>query len=232
MTRSLKNGNVRSRVEPLRAELHQHVAGDRSDNQFEKKPPPPRKPVRRALRHLQKVVIEADGAVTDGNAKHHPDVAIRKLRPEQRRNGNAGEDHQPAHRRRAALQEMALRTVIADRLSLALLDPQQIDDGGSEHHHEQKRRKGCAAGSECDVAKNVQRADLIAEIDELIEHARRILPLMRESCLGDSPSFPNRAFKTATTGPRRVPFDALTIITSPRRKLEASVASSADEDTA
>jgi hypothetical protein len=42
-------------------------------------------------------------------------------------------------------------------------------------------------------------------------------------------SVPNRDFKAATIGPRRVPFDAFTTITSPDRKLAATV-SSRDED--
>ena len=72
---------------------------------------------------------------------------------------------------------MRLRSVLADRLAFALPDAQQIDRRRTEHHHEQQCREDGATGSERDVAEDVQRADLIAEIDELIEHAELASPV-------------------------------------------------------
>jgi hypothetical protein len=72
---------------------------------------------------------------------------------------------------------MTLRTVVADRLALALLDSQEVDNRRPKHHHEQQRGENSAAGPECNVPENIQRTDLIAKIDELIEHAVKTFPL-------------------------------------------------------
>ena len=61
--------------------------------------------------------------------------------------------------------------VFADGLSLALFDPQQIDDRRSEQENEQQRRHDRAAGAERNIAENIQRADIVAELDEFVEHS-------------------------------------------------------------
>ena len=47
---------------------------------------------------------------------------------------------------------------------------------GPNRKHEQQRGEDRAAGAEGDVAEDVQRADLVAEVDELVEHAIVLLP--------------------------------------------------------
>src|SRR5581483_7214938 len=110
-----------------------------------------------------------------------------------------------AHGRRADLGEMGGRPVLADRLALALLQAQQVDDGGTEEEHEQQRRHDGAAGAEGDVAENVQRPDLVAEAHQRIEHS-----LYPPGLPG-----PNRATSAATSGAMRVPSEPFTITTSP-----------------
>jgi hypothetical protein len=64
-----------------------------------------------------------------------------------------------------------LRAILADRLALALLQTQQIDDDRSEQEHEQQRRHDGAAGPESDVAEDIQRPDLLAEGHQHVEHS-------------------------------------------------------------
>ena len=52
--------------------------------------------------------------------------------------------------------EMRLRAVGADRLALALAQPQMVDDPGPEQEHEQRAGHHRAAGAEGDVAKHVE----------------------------------------------------------------------------
>ena len=54
---------------------------------------------------------------------------------------------------------MCLRTVAADRLALALAQPQPIDDRGPEHEDEDKRGDHRAAGAERDVAEHVEEPE-------------------------------------------------------------------------
>ena len=77
----------------------------------------------RRFRDLQEIVVEADGAEAERHEQHGPDIEIGEIGPQQRRDENARQDHEPAHGRRALLlDDMALRPVAADRLAPALLD--------------------------------------------------------------------------------------------------------------
>ena len=104
-----------------------------------------------------------------------------------------------------SLARCDLRAVLADRLALALLDAQQVDDGRAEQEHEQQRRHDGAAGAEGDVAKDVERPDLIAEVHQRVEH-----PSTLQAAAG-----PNRVSMASTSGAMRVPSEPLIITTSP-----------------
>ena len=80
----------------------------------------PEKPEMRLLGDLEIVVVEADRAEAERHQQHHPDIDAAEVGPQQRRADDARQDHQAAHRRRAGLLEMRLRSVGADRLALAL----------------------------------------------------------------------------------------------------------------
>ena len=153
-----------------RPQIHDEAGGDGSDEQLQPQAHAAGEARRGAARHLQVVVIKADGAVADRHAQHDPDVGVAEVRPQQRRDDDAGDDHEPAHGRRADFGEVRLGAVVADRLPLALLDAQQIDDAGPEQHDEQQRGEDGAAGAEGDVFENVQDPDLIAEVHQLIQH--------------------------------------------------------------
>ena len=60
----------------------------------------------RLLRHLEIVVVEADGAETERHQQHRPRHRRWKDRPRAATTDDAREDHQPAHGRRAGLLEM------------------------------------------------------------------------------------------------------------------------------
>src|SRR4029077_13366927 len=81
------------------------------------------------------------------------------------------DDHEAAHGRRSDFEEVSLGTVVADRLALALLHAQEVDDAGSEQHHEQQCGEDGSARAEGDVLENVQHRDLVAEVHELVKHS-------------------------------------------------------------
>ena len=129
----------------------------------------------RLLGYLEIVVVEADCAKGEGDAQHDPNVAVGGIGPQHRRYDGAEENHQSAHRRRALLgHEVRLRSVAADRLPLALLEPQQVDDRMTEQKNEHQRGEHCSAGTERDVAQNVERPDRIRECREPVQHGSTV----------------------------------------------------------
>ena len=156
-TTSLRKGIASEVEDGVAAEPHQRVAGGQRDHRFDQQPQLAGEAAMGLLRHLQIVVVEADEAEAERHREHDPDIGIERIGPQQRRDHEAGQDHQPAHRRRALLgDQMRLRAVGADRLALALAQPQMIDDPGPEQEHEQRARHHRAAGAEGDVAKHVE----------------------------------------------------------------------------
>ena len=71
---------------------------------------------------------------------------------------------------------MRLRPVLADRLAFPLLYTQQIDDRRAKHHNEQESGEDRAARAKRCVAKHVERVDLVAEVDEFVQHPASIPP--------------------------------------------------------
>ena len=63
-----------------------------------------------------------------------------------------------------------MRAVAADRLALALLEAQHVDDRAAEQEHEHQRGDHRAAGAEGDVAEDVEERDLTGKFGEPIEH--------------------------------------------------------------
>ena len=120
---------------------------------------------------FEEVVIKPDGAKTDGDEQHHPDVAIGQVRPQQRGHYRAREDHQPAHGGRALFgQQMGLRAIFADRLTLALLEAQQGDHPRAKHEDKKQRRDHRTGGAKGDVAKDVESRECVTQLAEKIEH--------------------------------------------------------------
>src|SRR6266436_958962 len=79
---------------------------------------------------------------------------------------------------------MRLRPVGANRLTLALANPQVIDDPGTEQEHEQRAGHHRPAGAEGDVAEDVQEAaqegesgDGVGKLDQPVKHS--ICPIAR-----------------------------------------------------
>jgi hypothetical protein len=127
-------------------------------------------------RHLQIVVVEADHAEAKRHREHDPDVGIARVRPQHRRDHDAEQDHQSAHRGRAGLREMRLRAVGADRLALALPHPQVVDDRGAEQEHEDQRGQHRAARADGQVAEDVEDRDGAGEIGQPVEHRINLVP--------------------------------------------------------
>ena len=76
------------------------------------------------LLDLVVIVEEADQPEAGGDQQARPDIGVGEVHPQQHRDDHRDQDQQPAHGRRAALGEVALRAVGADRLALALAHAQ------------------------------------------------------------------------------------------------------------
>jgi len=70
-----------------------------------------------AHHELQVIVVEADEPEREGDAEHRPHETIGELRPEQRADERGDEDQRAAHGRRARLEEVGGRAVVAHHLS-------------------------------------------------------------------------------------------------------------------
>jgi len=79
-------------------------------------------------------------------------------------------DQQTAHGRRAGLGEMAFWAVAADRLALALLAPQHVDQRPPEDEPKDQRRQKGPAGTKGDVAKQVKDVAAIRKCRQPVKH--------------------------------------------------------------
>ena len=107
---------------------------------FSQQPHLARNARRAALGHLVIVIEKADDAKADGHRNTGPNERIGQIHPDQHRCHQRDQDHQPAHRRRATLGEMRFGAVFADRLALALLDPQHGDETRTNDQSDNQRR--------------------------------------------------------------------------------------------
>ena len=89
--------------ERTRRHMHGERGGDERDARLDGKAQPAGEAFMRLLRHLEEVVVEADGRVAEGHAEHDPDEGVAQIGPEQGGDEEAREDHQPAHGGRAFL---------------------------------------------------------------------------------------------------------------------------------
>ena len=161
-----------------------------------------------ALSHLVVIVEEADQPEPRRDQQARPDVRVAKVHPQQRRYRHRDQDQQPAHGRRAALGEVGLRAVGADRLAAPLPPPQVRDEPRPEQQPDQQRRRSRRPGAEADVADEVEQAREVELLGDQVEHR--------------ASSFVSRS----TTRDRPTELDALTSTASPGRSI-ASTASPA-----
>src|SRR6202035_3052241 len=68
-----------------------------------------------------------------------------------------------------------LRPVAADRLALALEQPQPVDDGRTEQENKKQRGDHRAAGAERDVAEHIEDGELVRQIDQPIKHTLNLM---------------------------------------------------------
>jgi hypothetical protein len=118
--------------------------GDDGDRALDQQPPPAGNAGRALLGHLGVVVEEAEEPEAQSDEEHHPDIDIGQIGPQQGADGDAGQEHQPAHGRRAGLlEDVALDAVLADRLALALLGLHPADEARA---HGEDRELGGGEG--------------------------------------------------------------------------------------
>ena len=125
-----------------------------------------------AFGQLQEVVGETKQAKTAGNQQNRPDEAVAEIGPEQGGNRKGDQDQQPAHGRCALFgHQMAFRAILADRLALALLAAQPVDQPGAEHEADQQGSHDRAAGPEGEIPEQVEDLIFVGERDEqVIQH--------------------------------------------------------------
>ena len=102
MSVPLKKGMV-SEVASGSCSLHDRGGGGQRGDGFDQDLDASARTFRRLPGDFQVVVVEADGAIDQCEQQHHPDEHIFQIAPQQRGDGDAGQDHQPAHGRRALL---------------------------------------------------------------------------------------------------------------------------------
>ena len=149
----------RERGRAIGADPHHRVAGERGDDIFAEQARAAGEAAIRLLRHLEIVVVEADHGEAGGDEQHDPHIGAFEIGPQQRRDEEAEQDHEPAHGRRALLGEkMRGRSVGADRLPLALFQPQRGDDRRTEEEDEEKPGSRGAERAEGEIAEEVEGA--------------------------------------------------------------------------
>src|SRR5438477_242796 len=123
------------------------------------KPPP--------INHLERIIDETEQAEAQRNEQNDPDVDLAQIGPQQCRADGRNQNQEATHRRCALLfDDMPLRTIGTDRLSLALPFAQPADHRGTEYKCDEERRHHRAAGPEGDVAEDVQDADVADQMHE------------------------------------------------------------------
>lgn len=123
-----------------------------------------------ALLHLVIIVLEPDKT----KARHHeeagPDIDIAQIHPEQDRNADCRQDHQPAHRRRTDLGQMRLGPIVPDGLTLALANTQPANKFGPDQQPDDECCRDRAAGAERKIADQVQDAREVQIFRDQIQH--------------------------------------------------------------
>ena len=134
------------------------IAGDTRNREFHQQADARRNALVAGLGNLVVIVEEPDQAEAQRHGETGPDERIAQIHPDQHRQRQADQDHQPAHGRRAALGEVGLRPVLADRLALALADAQHGDETRANDEADDQRGHQCRSGTERLVAHEVEKA--------------------------------------------------------------------------
>jgi hypothetical protein len=175
---SLNSGNASDVANCARPRLAN--ASENRDHRFDRKPEGAAEPRGGLPRHLQIVVIETDHAETERDREHDPDIGVSRIGPKQGGHHDAEQDHQAAHGRRAGLDEVGFWPVGADRLTLALLDAQVIDDPRAEQEDENQRGQHRPAGSHCEIAKHVEERQCAGKVSQPVEHWISLVPTPKQ----------------------------------------------------
>jgi hypothetical protein len=143
---------------------------DARDQKLAGEPHPPRNALVAALLDLVIIVHEPDQPETERHEDARPGVAVAEVHPQQQRDRDGGQDHQPAHGGRADLLEVRLRAIVADRLALALADAQPADELRADDQPDDERGHRRRAGAEGDVADQVEQAGKPELLGDQVKH--------------------------------------------------------------
>src|SRR6187399_1275582 len=96
---------------------------------------------------------------------------------------------------------MALRSVFADRLALALAHPQVGDEPGSQHQSDEERGRARRARPEAQIADEVQDAREVELLRDQVEHSA--VSFVSRSITRERPTELEAFTSTASPGFRR-----------------------------
>ena len=135
--------------------------GDSGDGELENEPGAAGEAGMALLGHLQVIVVEADAAEAERHSEHDPDIGVAGLAHRIVETTSPDKIISPPMVGVPTLgDEMGLRAVGADRLPFALLQAKHGDDARAEQEYEDESGDDGAAGTECDVAKDVEYPDV------------------------------------------------------------------------
>ena len=151
------------RVEALPLQHHQRDRDRAADDELQQQLLARGQPEVALVRDLGVIVRKPDGAKRHRREHHEPDEGIRQVAPQQRRNQDGDADQHAAHRGRAALLLVALRTFFADVLAdLKLAQP--INDKRPDQQADQQRRQARKDAAERDVAEDPEVPEVGKEL--------------------------------------------------------------------
>ena len=150
--------------------------GDPSDREADHRLQDELLPAREAAvvlpRDLPPVVADADRHREHRGAERHPDVPVREVREEERRDDDREVDEDAAHRRRARLGLVPVGPLLADGLP-DLPRAQPPDEAGAEEDREKERHERRVRRAKRDVPEDAEDRDLPEErVEEPRDHRR------------------------------------------------------------
>ena len=110
-----------------------------------------------AFSHLVVIVEKSDNPEAERHRDTGPHKRVGKIHPQKHGQNQRDENHQPPHRRRAALGQMGLGSIFADRLPLALTDAEHGDELWSDNQADQQRSQQYRARPEGLIAHEIGR---------------------------------------------------------------------------
>ncbi len=156
----LYKGHIQRRLLGQGGTEEQHYSRRSADNRLPKILPAGRQAPRVTFHDFAIVINPTDCAEQERHQQGDPDVAVTKIRPEQRTDANGHQDQCATHSRGASFAEMGLRTVISHRLTNLVL-AQLADHHGADDQRNQQRGECAQNSTQGQVLKHRQCGEIL-----------------------------------------------------------------------